>query len=159
MSDISRSHRIRKKSINSRPIIMRFIRHNTKFKILQKRWVLKEKKWPFSLQEYLTQQRCNILKYLHETRQDKVHKVWTVDGAIFFRPTKNEALVEKCSTFKDCKRLLISTNMFSYISILKNHSHPRPLGFSLGQKWQGAPPCGFGSRAVVSHLRPVVFLP
>ena len=26
-------------------------------------------------------------------------------------------------------------------------------------KGQGAPPCGFGSRPVVSHLRPVVFLP
>ena len=26
-------------------------------------------------------------------------------------------------------------------------------------KWQGAAPCGFGSRPVVSHLRPVVSLP
>ena len=104
-SDISRSRRIGKRSTKPWPIILRLTRHNTKVKILQKRRVLKEKKWPFLLQD-LTQQRRNILKYLRETGQGKVDKVWTIDRTIFFRPTQNQALVEKCSTFKECKQFL-----------------------------------------------------
>ena len=53
--DISRSHRVGKKSMSNkpRPIIVRLTRHNTKVDILRKRRQLKERKRPYSVQEDL----------------------------------------------------------------------------------------------------------
>ena len=54
-NDISRSHRVGKKSgAKPRPIIVRFTKHNTKVAVMSRRRVLKERKHPFNLQEDLT---------------------------------------------------------------------------------------------------------
>ena len=55
--DISRSHRIGKRSSKPRPIIVRLSRHNTKVEILQKRRVLKQNKRKYNVQEDLLQSR------------------------------------------------------------------------------------------------------
>ena len=53
----------------------------------RQRRVLKERKRPFNLQEDLTINRREILKYLNKDIEEGiVRKVWTVDGVICFRP-------------------------------------------------------------------------
>ena len=64
--DISRSHRVGKRSAKPRPIIVCLVRHNSKVAILRKRRLLKENKRPFNVQEYLTLSRRNILRYLQD---------------------------------------------------------------------------------------------
>ena len=90
-NDISRSHGVGKKSgAKPRPIIVRFTKHNTKVAVMSRRRqrrVLKERKRPFNLQEDLTINRREILKYLNKDIEEGiVRKVWTVDGVICFRP-------------------------------------------------------------------------
>ena len=54
---------------------------------MSRRRVLKERKRPFNLQEDLTINRREILKYLNKDIEEGiVSKVWTVDGVICFRP-------------------------------------------------------------------------
>ena len=75
--DISRSHRVGKRSSKPRPIIFRLSRHNTKVEILGKRKILKQKKRPYNVQEDLTQPRRDILKYLStDIPPNIVDKVW-----------------------------------------------------------------------------------
>ena len=107
-SDISRSHRVGKRSpTKPRPIIVRLVRHNTKVEILRKRRLLKENKRPYNVQEDLTIARRNILKYLsQEINSGIVTKVWTNDGTILFRPTQHSSTIERCTTIGKCKELI-----------------------------------------------------
>ena len=68
---VSRSHRVGKKSgAKRRPIIVRFTKHNTKVAVMSHRRVLKERKHPFNLQEDLTINRHEILKFLNKDIED-----------------------------------------------------------------------------------------
>ena len=81
--------------------------HNTKVAILQNRRLLKENKRPFNVQEDLTIARRNILKYLgQEINQGIVSKVWTIDGAILFRPLRHSSTIERCTTIGKCRELI-----------------------------------------------------
>lgn len=63
-NDMSKSHRIGKKSgPKPRPIIVRFTKHNTRVEVMSRCRVLKERNRPFNLQEDLTINRREILKY------------------------------------------------------------------------------------------------
>ena len=93
LEDISRSHRVGKRSSKPRPIIVRLSRHNTKVEILRKRKMLKKNKRPYNVQEDLTQPRRDILKYLSkDIPLNIVDKVWTVDGVIL-RPTQHTSTI------------------------------------------------------------------
>lgn len=117
-NDISRSHRVGKLSSRPRPIIVRLTRHNVKVQVLARRKLLKRKqdemnktnkenkKPAFSIQEDLTMLRRSILKYLRVNASDKVSKVWTIDGAIFFRPKGDPKIVERCTSLQECQLLL-----------------------------------------------------
>ncbi|CAB4042277.1 Hypothetical predicted protein, partial [Paramuricea clavata] len=101
--DISRSHRVGKKSNIARPIIIRFTKHNTKVMILRKRHLLKRNgRSLYRIQEDLTQTRRQLLKYLHDNCNDKVEKVWTIDGIIHFRPKTNTSVILKSTTLSSC---------------------------------------------------------
>ena len=85
--DINRSHRVGKRSANLRPIIVRFLRHNTKDDVLRNKRQLKTKKCSYNVQEDLTLPRRNILKYLrNEIPEGIINKVWTNDGVVCLRP-------------------------------------------------------------------------
>ena len=107
-SDISRSHRVGKRSTaKPRPIIVRLTRHNKKVEILKNRRQLKINKRPFNVQEDLTLARRGILYHLrHEINDEIVDKVWTIDGVVFFRPTRHSSTIERCSTLVKCKELI-----------------------------------------------------
>ena len=76
--DISRSHRVGKRSSKPRPIIVRLVGHNTKVEILRKRRQLKKNKRPYNIQEDLTKTRRDILKYLrNDIDEGIIDKVWT----------------------------------------------------------------------------------
>lgn len=107
-NDISRSHRVGKKSgAKPRPIIVRFTKHNTKAAVMSRRRVLKERKRPFNLQEDLTINRREILKYLNKDIEDGiVSKVWTVDGVICFRPSGDSSVIERCTSLEDCQEII-----------------------------------------------------
>ena len=102
-NDISRSHRVGKKSgAKPRPIIVRFTKHNTKVAVMSRRRVLKERKRPFNNQEDLTINRREILKYLNKDIEEGiVSKVWTVDGVICFRPSGDSSVIERCTSLED----------------------------------------------------------
>ena len=103
-NDISRSHRVGKKSgAKPRPIVVRFTKHNTKVAVMSRRRVLKEHIRPFNLQEDLTINRREILKYLNKDIEEGiVSKVWTVDGVICFRPSGDSSVIERCTSLEDC---------------------------------------------------------
>ena len=107
-NDISRSHRVGKKSgAKPRPIIVRFTKHNTKVAVMSRRRVLKERKRPFNLQEDLTINRREILKYLNKDIEEGiVSKVWTVDGVICFRPSGDSSVIERCTSLEDCQEII-----------------------------------------------------
>ena len=107
-NDISRSLRVGKKSgAKPRPIIVRFTKHNTKNAVMSRRRVLKERKRPFSLQEDLTINRREILKYLNKDIEEGiVSKVWTVDGVISFRPSGDSSVIERCTSLEDCQEII-----------------------------------------------------
>ena len=107
-NDISRSHRVDKKSgAKPRPIIVRFTKHNTKVAVMSRRRVLKERKRPFNLQEDLTINRREILKYLNKDIEEGiVSKVWTVDGVICFRPSGDSSVIERCTSLEDCQEII-----------------------------------------------------
>ena len=107
-NDISRSLRVGKKSgAKPRPIIVRFTKHNTKNAVMSRRRVLKERKRPFSLQEDLTINRREILKYLNKDIEEGiVSKVWTVDGVICFRPSGDSSVIERCTSLEDCQEII-----------------------------------------------------
>lgn len=104
--DISRSHRVGKRDpTKPRPIILRLTRHNMKVNILKMRRNLKINNRPYYVQEDLTTSRRSILSQLRNSR-DAVNKVWTMDGVVFFRPTRRPSTIERCTTLSECKRLL-----------------------------------------------------
>ena len=107
-NDISRSHRVGKKSAaKPRPIIVRFTKHNTKVAVMSLRRVLKERKRPFNLQKDLTINRREILKYLNKDIEEGiVSKVWTVDGVICFRPCGDSSVIERCTSLEDCQEII-----------------------------------------------------
>ena len=107
-NDISRSLRVGKKSgAKPRPIIVRFTKHNTKNAVMSRRRVLRERKRPFSLQEDLTINRREILKYLNKDIEEGiVSKVWTVDGVICFRPSGDSSVIERCTSLEDCQEII-----------------------------------------------------
>lgn len=108
-NDISRSHRIgaqRTTNTKPRPIIVRFTKHNTKVEILRQRRKLKVNRRPFAIYEDLTKSRRLIIDHLHTNARDKIEKVWTIDGTIFFRPKSRNTTVERCTTMKVCQGLL-----------------------------------------------------
>ena len=105
--DISRSHRVGKRSSKPRPIIVRLVRHNTKVEILRKRRQLKKNKWPYNIQEDLTKTRRDILKYLrNDIDEGIIDKVWTADGVIFLRPKQHTSTIETCSTMAKCCEII-----------------------------------------------------
>ena len=105
--DISRSHRIGKRSVNPRPIIVRFVRHNTKVDVLRNKRQLKTKKRPFNVQEDLTLPRRNILNYLrNEIPEGIIGKVWTNDGVICLRPLSHTSTIERCTTLAKCQEII-----------------------------------------------------
>ena len=105
-NDISRSHRIGKRSSKPRPIIVRLTRHNTKVAILRNRRQLKLNKRPFNVQEDLTMPRRDILKYLNQIEEGVVDKVWNIDGIICLRPTKHTSTIERCTTMEKCREIV-----------------------------------------------------
>ena len=107
-NDISRSHRVGKKSgAKPRPIIVRLTKHNTKVAVMSRRRVLKEHKRPFNLQEDLTINRREILKYLNKDIEEGiVSKVWTVDGVICVRPSGDSSVNERCPSLEDCQEII-----------------------------------------------------
>ena len=109
-NDISRSYRVGKKSgAKPRPIIVRFTKHDTKVAVMSRRrvHVLKERKRPFNLQEDLTINRREILKYLNKDIEEGiVSKVWTVDGVICFRPSGDSSVIERCTSLEDCQEII-----------------------------------------------------
>ena len=107
-NDISRSHRVGKKSgAKPRPIIVRFTKHNTKVAAMSRRRVLKEHKHPFNLQEDLTINRREILKYLNKDIEEGiVSKVWTVDGVTRFRSSGDSSVIERCTSLEDCQEII-----------------------------------------------------
>ena len=107
-NDISRSHRVGKKSAaKPRPIIVRFTKHNTKVAVMSRRRVLKERKRPFNLQKDLTINRREILKYLNKDIEEGiVSKVWTVDGVICFRPSGDSSVIERRTSLEDCQEII-----------------------------------------------------
>ncbi|CAH3172439.1 unnamed protein product, partial [Porites lobata] len=107
-NDISRSHRVGKKSgAKPRLIIVRLTKHNTKVAVMSRRRVLKEHKRPFNLQEDLTINRREILKYLNKDIEEGiVSKVWTVDGVICFRPSGDSSVIERCTSLEDCQEII-----------------------------------------------------
>ncbi|XP_068701343.1 uncharacterized protein [Montipora foliosa] len=107
LEDISRSHRVGKRSSMPRPIIVRLSRHNTKVEILPKRKMLKKNKRPYNVQEDLTQPRRDILKYLNkDIPPNIVDKVWTVDGVICLRPTQHTSTIERFTTMAKCREIV-----------------------------------------------------
>jgi hypothetical protein len=93
-ADMGRSQRDGKMSNLARPIIIRFTKHNTKVMILRKRHLLKRNgRSLYRIEEDLTQTRRQLLKYLHDNCNDKVEKVWTIDGIIHFRPKVNTSVI------------------------------------------------------------------
>ena len=107
-NDISRSHRVGKKSgAKPRLIIVRLTKHNTKVAVMSRRRVLEEHKRPFNLQEDLTINRREILKYLNKDIEEGiVSKVWTVDGVISFRPSGDSSVIERCTSLEDCQEII-----------------------------------------------------
>ena len=107
-NDMSRSHRVGEKSgAKPRPIIVRFTKHNTKVAVMSRRRVLKERKRPFSLQEDLTINCREILKYLNKDIEEGiVSKVWTVDGVMCFRPSGDSFVIERCTSLEDCQEII-----------------------------------------------------
>lgn len=105
--DISRSHRVGKRSSKLRPIIVRLSRHNKKVEILQKRRVLKQNERPYNVQEDLSQPRRDILKYLSkDIPLNIINKVWTVDGVICMRPSQHTSTIERCTTMAKCREIV-----------------------------------------------------
>ena len=101
--DISRSHRVGKRSLKPRPIIVQLSRHNKKVEILQKRRVLKQNERPYNVQEDLSQPRRDILKYLSkDIPLNIIDKVWTVDRVICMRPSQHTSTIERCTTMTKC---------------------------------------------------------
>ena len=108
-NDISRSHRVGKKTgAKPRPIIVRFPCGLLSIILkLSRRRVLKERKRPFNLQEDLTINRREILKYLNKDIEEGiVSKVWTVDGVICFRPSGDSSVIERCTSLEDCQEIM-----------------------------------------------------
>ena len=107
-NDISRSHRVGKKSAaKPRPIIVRFTKHKTKVAVMSRRRMLKERKRPFNLQEDLTINRREILNYLNKDIEEGiVSKVWTVDGVVCFRPSCDSSVIERCTSLEDCQEII-----------------------------------------------------
>ena len=107
-NDISRSHRLGKKSAaKPRPIIVRFTKHKTKVAVMSRRRMLKERKRPFNLQEDLTINRREILNYLNKDIEEGiVNKVWTVDGVVCFRPSCDSSVIERCTSLEDCQEII-----------------------------------------------------
>ena len=104
--DISRSHRVGKRSSKPRSIIVRLSRHNKKVEILQKRRVLKQNGRPYNVQEGLPQPRRDILKYLSkDIPQNIIDKVCTVDGVICMRPSQHTSTIERCTTMAKCHEI------------------------------------------------------
>ena len=105
--DISRSHRVGKRSSKPRPIIVRLSRHNKKVEILQKRRVLKQNERPYNIQEDLSQPRRDILKYLSRYIPPSIiDKVWTVDGVICMHPSQHSSTIERCTTMAKCPQIV-----------------------------------------------------
>ena len=110
--DISRSHRLGKPKLynnrsHSRPIIVRLVQHNKKVEILKQRRLLRSKQIPYSVQEDLTEKRRSIVRYLRdEDVRDVISKVWTIDVVIFFRPSSDPTIVERCNTLGECQQLV-----------------------------------------------------
>ena len=109
--DISRSHRLGKHKLynrsHPRPIIVRLVQYNKKVKILKQRRLLRSKRLPYSMQEDLTEKRRSIVRYLRdEDVRDVISKVWTIDGVIFFRPSSDPTIVERCNTLGECQQLV-----------------------------------------------------
>ena len=109
--DISRSHRLGKHKLHNRshprPIIVRLVQHNKKVEILKQKRLLRSKRLPYSMQEDLTEKRRSIVRYLRdEDVRDVISKVWTIDGVIFFRPSSDPTIVERCNTLGECQQLV-----------------------------------------------------
>lgn len=110
-NDISRSHRVGKKYLAAdkkpRPIIVRFVKHNTKVAVLICRRVLKDNKRPYNIQEDLTFSRRKILAYLSkDIVEGIISKVWTIDGTIFLRPSCHSSTIERCTSLKKCQEIV-----------------------------------------------------
>ena len=94
--DISRSHRVGKRSSKPRPIIVRLSRHNKKVEILQKRRVLKQNERPYNMQEDLSQPRRDILKYLSKD----------IPPSIIDKYSQHSSTIERCTTMAKCRQIV-----------------------------------------------------
>ena len=63
--------------------------------------MIKKRKRPFNLQEDLTINRREILKYLNKDIEEGI--VWTVDGVICFWPYGDSSVSERCTSLEDCQ--------------------------------------------------------
>ena len=84
--DLDRTHRVGKEQYGKpRQIIVKFVSHNNKVKILKQRKLLKGK--PITIHEDLTKGRLNAIKLLNDDQGCKFYfkKLWTIDGTIYVR--------------------------------------------------------------------------
>ena len=93
---------------------------------MSRRRAHKERKRPFNLQEDLTINCREILKYLNKDIEEGiVSKVWTVDGVICFRPSGDSSVIERCTSLEDYHCTI-------YISLMLNDN----IIYSFCTYWQ-----------------------